>query len=165
MSYISLSSSQVLEAKARASINALLIHSSLMIRLLHHSYMLLHQIKILSFIYFIKDCTCVRKLHGQSRLTDGKYFLLQCCEQLFNNQTLLRTILINYITCELPPKKKWFELVQTRTKLHENQIMVWFGSGNGLVPVQLRRVIFRTGSISGSQKNAPKPNQTEPQHH
>ncbi len=62
-------------------------------------------------------------------------------------------------------KKKWFELVQTRTKLHENQITVWFGSGNSLVPVQLRRVIFQTGSISGSQKNAPKPDQTEPQHH
>ncbi len=27
-------------------------------------------------------------------------------EQLFDNQTLLRTILIDYITCELPPKKK-----------------------------------------------------------
>ena len=62
-------------------------------------------------------------------------------------------------------KKKRFELVQTRTKLHENQIMVQFGSGNSLVPVQLRRVIFQTGSVSGSQKNAPEPNQTEPQHH
>jgi len=46
----------------------------------------------------------------QAIMTDRwtKYFysfLLQHCEQPFDNQTLLRRILIDYITYKLPPKK------------------------------------------------------------
>src|SRR5260370_38427717 len=78
---------------------------------------------------------------------------------------MFMTRLIHNFSMKIRPKKKRFKPVQTRTELHENQITVWFGSGNGSVPVQLRRVIFQTSSVSSSQKNAPEPNQTEPWHH